>query len=552
MLSLSPTHLRKYRDIAWLLVKYGRSDLVSESGLSAALDDEPVTEDSENAGPEDLAADLEQLGPTFVKLGQVLSTRADLLPPPYLDALSRLQDDVDPVPFEHIERIVTEELGVRISQVFASFDREPLASASLGQVHRATLKNGAVVAVKVQRPGIRSQVATDLDALDELATLLDQHTEFGRKYQFRPMIDSLRRRILEELDYRNELHNCVTLTENLREHECLVLPGMCEELSSSRVLTMEFLEGTKVTELTSARLARVDAKGLADGLFASYLQQVLVDGVFHADPHPGNIALRADGRLALMDFGMVVRVPRERQRNLAKILLSISEGDGEATARETLQISEIDDGADTAAFTREISRLVARHQNLPVRELDAGQIVLQIQSVAGEAGIRIPDELRMIGKTLLNLDRIVAVLDPEFDPNAAIRERASGIMQSKMSDHFSLSRLYKAAMESAELAQAAPERLNKITRLLAENQLTLTVDAIDEQRLLRSLHKIANRIATGVILAALILGASLMMRLQTSFMILGYPGIAMIFFLTAAIAGLILVYRMAFSDQQDC
>ncbi len=552
MLSLNPTRLKKYKDVAWLLVKYGGSDLVTEAGLEDALIDEQEKEMPDSAGPDDLARDLEKLGPTFVKLGQVLSTRSDLLPQPYLDALSRLQDDVEPVPFEHIENTVVDELGVEFSEVFSYFEAEPLASASLGQVHRAVLTDGTDVAVKVQRPGVRKQVASDLSALTDLAEMLDAHTEFGKKYQFTQIIESLRSRIVGELDYQNEARNCQSLTENLSDRERIVIPQICEALSTSRVLTMQFMKGKKITELSEQELAEIDRDQLVGELFSAYLDQVLVDGVFHADPHPGNLFMLPDGRIALMDFGMVVHVPTEMQQNLAKVLLSISEGHGEETARDTLAISICGDRADKDEFTRRIAQLVTEHHDRPVRDLDAGAIVLSIQSVAGECGIVLPDEMRMIGKTLLNLDRIVAVLDPDFDPNAAIREHTSKILRDRMSDHVSLSRIYKSMMESAELAQAVPERLNKFTKLLAENELRVNVDAIDQASLVRSLHKIANRITTGLVLAALIIGASLMMRLETPFTIFGYPGIAMLFFLTAAIAGLVLVYRMMFHDHADC
>lgn len=552
MLTLSSAHLKKYRDIAWLLIKYGRSDIVHSVGIEEVLDsDECPYDESHPAGPEELAKDLESLGPTFVKLGQALSTRSDILPQPYLDALARLQDDVAPVPFEDIERVLLEELGVRIEEAFPYFESEPLASASLGQVHRAKLPDGTDVAVKIQRPGIRSEVASDVDALRELAGMLDSHTDFGKKYGFLQIAESLRRRILQELDYRLEAQNCEVLGRNLADRDLLVVPKIYHELSTSRVITMQFLSGTKITELDADRIAAIDGPRLAQELFSVCLQQVLVDGVFHADPHPGNLLLMPDGRIAVMDFGMVAHVPSEMQRNLAKILLSIGESRGEETARETLRISRTPDSADTHAFTRRIARLVSEHHNRSVQDLDAGSIVMGIQAIAGECGIELPDELRMIGKALMNLDRIVAVLAPDFDPNEAIKSHASNIIRKRLTDHLSLSQLYKTMLESAELVQAAPERLNNFTRLLANNELKINVDAIDQNRLMRSIQKIANQITTGLILAALIIGASMMMHLESSFVIFGYPTVAMFFFMTAAVTGLILVYRMTFGNHAD-
>lgn len=548
MIAITPAHLSRYKDIALLLWKYGRSDLVTEAGLDEAIDSKMVACES-SAGPDQLAHDLEQLGPTFVKLGQVLSARADLLPQPYLDALTRLQDDVAPVPFKHIEQTIEQELGVKIPEIFAYFEAEPLAAASLGQVHRATLSDGSQVAVKVQRPGVREQVACDLDSLAELAAILDRHTAMGKRYQFSQIVDSLRRCLNDELDYRREANHCRELADNLAGYEeDLVLPRVYEAASSSRVLTMEFLPGTKISEVSKCQLEDIDAPRLAKNLFRAYLQQVLLDGIFHADPHAGNISLLPDGRLALMDFGMTIRVQPDMRQQLAQILLNVSENRGGETAKHVLEISRIGDDVDRRRFSREISSLVDEHHSRPVKDLRAGAIVLNIQEIASRCGVQLPDELRMIGKTLLHLDEIVGILDPEFDPNAAVRREASELIRQRMSDHVSLSNLYQSLTESVELTQAAPARLNKFTQRLADNELRLRVDAIDQSALMNTLHQAANRITTGLILAALIVGASLMMRLQTQFTILGYPGIAMIFFLIAAIAGLVLVYRIAFHD----
>src|SRR5437879_1589792 len=233
--SLKPLHLKRYKDIAVLLVKYGRGDLASGLGVEAEIAG-PADRAKETAPrAEELARDLERLGPTFIKIGQLLSTRAALLPVAYLEALARLQDDVEPFPFAEVERIVNEELGVRISKAFAEFEATPLAAASLGQVHRAILRDGRAVAVKVQRPGIREQIVEDLDAVTEIARLLDRHAEPGRLYQFEKMVDEFRKTLLRELDYRQEAQNLLTLRENLKEFRRLAVPAPVEDYTTSRV-----------------------------------------------------------------------------------------------------------------------------------------------------------------------------------------------------------------------------------------------------------------------------------------------------------------------------
>src|SRR4051794_38312419 len=247
-ISLRPQHLNRYRQIAWLLVKYGRSDLVKQSGLEETLAAEQRATPKEKAKADELAGDLEQLGPTFVKLGQLLSTRVELMPQAYIEALTRLQDNVEPFAFDEVEKIVANELGVRLSKAFSEFDSTPMAAASLGQVHRARLRSGRQVAVKVQRPAIRERMIEDLDALDEIAEFLDSHTEFGKKYQFVQMLEEFRRSLLRELDYRQEANNLTNMREQLASFEQIIVPEAVMDYTTSRVLTMEYVHGRKITD----------------------------------------------------------------------------------------------------------------------------------------------------------------------------------------------------------------------------------------------------------------------------------------------------------------
>ncbi len=259
VVSLKPNYLKRYKDIVSLLIRHGQAEWFQVSGLDQAfLDDEMRSEEPTEDDPAQLARDLEALGPTFIKLGQLLSTRPDLLPQPYLDALSRLQDEVEPFPYEAVQEIILEELGMRISQAFRSFEPEPIAAASLGQVHRAKLCNGRVVAVKVQRPGIRQMILEDLEAFNEIATLIDQHTDIGRRYAFEDMLDEFRKALLRELDYRREAQNLVRLAENLDRYPNIVVPLPIEDYTTSKVLTMEYVAGTKITDLGPLALLEID------------------------------------------------------------------------------------------------------------------------------------------------------------------------------------------------------------------------------------------------------------------------------------------------------
>ncbi len=550
-LSLKPTHLKRYKDFAVLLMKYGRGDLAKGLGLEGDLPPAPKgTEPAATAKAEELARDLERLGPTFVKLGQLLSTRADLLPVPYLEALARLQDDVEPFSFAEVEQIVGEELGVRISKAFADFEATPLAAASLGQVHRATLRDGRAVAVKVQRPGIREQIVEDLEAFTEIAGVLDRHSDAGKLYQFEKMVDEFRKSILREIDYRQEAQNLVALRKNLEEFPRIFVPAPIEDYTTTRVLTMEFVFGQKITSLSPLSRMEFDGKELAEELHRAYLKQILIDGFFHADPHPGNVFLTEGKDLALLDLGMVGRISPQMQEDLLKLLLAISEGRGDEAADRASEIGEKLETFDEAEFRRQVGELVGVYQNTTVEHIQIGKVVMEVSRVAGTSGIRLPPELTMLGKTLLHLDEIGRALDPEFDPNASVRRNAGELLQKRMRKSASPASLYASLLEAKDFIEKLPGRVNKVLDILSNNELRLNVDAIDEALLIDGLHKIANRIALGLILAALIVGAAVLMQVPTRFQLFGYPGLAILLFLAAALGGLALVVSIVATDHK--
>ncbi len=533
-----------------LLVKYGRSDLVRQARLDEDLEWDKVATDEVAPQAEELASDLEKLGPTFIKLGQLLSTRGDLFPTPYLDALSRLQDQIEPFQFEEIERIVSTELGVRISKAFAEFEVKPLAAASLAQVHRAVLRDGREVVVKVQRPEIREQIVTDLEALQQVAQFMDLHTELGKRYEFENMLSDLRKSLLRELDFKLEAANLTTFADKLAEFDNIVVPTPVDDFTTSRVLTMDYIEGRKITSLSPLRLIEIDGPSLASELFYAYLKQILIDGFFHADPHPGNVLLTDDGCLALVDLGMVGRSQGEFQSKLLRLLLAISEGRGDDAARVSIQMGEPKEKFDEAAFTHRVSDLVGLHVEAPVSRIEAGSIVFEIARISADCWFRLPPEFTMIAKTLLNLDRIVMTLDPSFNPNAAIRSRASEILQRDLLKSIAPGNLMNNAVELKEFVEKLPSRLNKILDTIGNNKLSVDVNAIDEKILLDGLQKVANRITLGLVVAALIVGAAMLMRIETSFRIFGYPGLAMILFLLAAAAGVLLSVSILITDEK--
>ena len=545
-ISLKPEHLKRYKDLALLLFKYRRGDLARHAGLSDLLPEAP---DRESAPPQarELAADVQKLGTTCIKLGQLLSTRPDIIPPAYAEALTQLQDHVDPVAFDDIGKTIEEELGLQLGQAFVVFDREPLAAGSIAQVHYAVLPDGREVAVKVQRPGVREQVCADLDALGQVAGVLQRRSEAGRSIDFEGLYDEFHKSLLRELDFRLEALHLRAIGANLAHIEEILVPQPVASHSGTRVLTMEFIAGKKVTDLSRIERERVDGERLADALFRAYLKQMLRDGLFHADPHPGNVFLFGD-RIALIDLGMVARLTPGLQDNLLQLLLAVADNRADDATRTLLVIGRCNDDTDRTGFARAVGDVVGQHQEVSLDRPQVGRAVLLLLKAAAEHGVKLPPELAMIGKTLLNLDAIGRILAPRFDTNAAIRRHAGEITEEQVKRDFSLTSLLSTVVDLKNFITHLPGRVNRILDLLADNRFSVRVDAIDEATLMEGMQKVANRITLGLVVAALIVGAALLMRIETRFTLFGYPGLAIVLFLFAAAGGIALSVSIVMQD----
>jgi ubiquinone biosynthesis protein len=543
-------NMKRYWDIIRLYVRHGRRHIHGEESrpllTPASTNGHGSADDREAAKA--LAEDLERLGPTYVKFGQLLSTRPDLLPQPYLDELARFQDNVKPFPYEQVDQIVREELGRPTLESFLEFDPVPLAAASLGQVHRARLPDGTLVAVKVQRPGVRERIAEDFEAFLKLAGFTEKHTAFGRRYSVASIVDQFRKTLQQELDYTVEANNLRVLGENLKEFDKILVPQPVDEYTTSRVLTMSYIRGEKIDSFAPLKESCANGRELAEQLFKAYLQQIFVDGFLHADPHPGNVFLTDDGRIALLDLGMVTRITPGMQDKLLHLVLAISEGRGEEAAEFAIGIGEPREDFDRARFTRIVSDLVAMNQNVKVGTLEVGRIVLDITRGGAETGITPPPELATAGQALMKLDQVGRILCPDFDPNATVRRYSAEITQRRLKNSVTTNSLLNMVLELKDFAEKLPSRANRILDAVAKNDFKLHVDAVDEQQLMEGVQKIANRITLGLVLAALIVGAALLTRVQTSFQLFGYPGLAMLFFLGAAAGVVTLAVQILFRD----
>jgi predicted unusual protein kinase regulating ubiquinone biosynthesis (AarF/ABC1/UbiB family) len=537
---------RRYAALARLLVRHGRSDLVSGAGLDDYVD---TADDAEEnvSGAERFAADLEAMGPTYIKLGQLLSTRFDLLPAAYTTALGRLQDQVEPFPIGEVRALVHDELGAELRDVYAEFDEVPVAAASLGQVHRATLRNGREVAVKVQRPHARQDVRADLSPLASLAALADKGTDAGRTYGFARLLHEFERSLTLELDYRREARNLLRFADLTKDHDRLLVPEPVLELTAGRVLTMSYIEGRKVTDVGRLGLLDLDPAPIVEQLFAAYLHSILVEGFLHADPHPGNLLLTDDGRLAILDLGMVASVPPRLQDRVVRLLVAIGDDNGEQAARVLADMGQHLEHYDAIGFRDDVTHLVSEAV-AEGSQMQAGRVLVELSRLSGARGLRPPPEMAMVGKALLNLDLSTHHLDPSFAPAEAIRDNVRSILRGGLST--SSSDLITAALDAKEFTSQLPRRANRILDSLAEGELRLRVDTVDEERLHTVLQRVANRLTLGIVIAATILGASLLMQVPTDHTILGYPAIAIVLFTLALLEGVALAAWIVVTDRK--
>ncbi|WP_240318599.1 AarF/UbiB family protein [Lysobacter sp. TY2-98] len=552
-MSEQSTGLARTAQIVKFLLKYRSAGIFNGLESDASLQDLNGDASAPQASgkPDEFVDDLEALGPTFVKLGQALSTRADMVPPEYIAALARMQDNVQPLAPEVVHEVLEAELGVRPNKVFAEFDDTPLGSASLAQVHRAVLRDGREVAVKVQRPDAVASIHGDLESLRSIASKIDRGTDMGRRVRFSDWVNEFGRALLAELDYRQEAENLQRFGDRLERYPQLVVPRPVWSVSSKRVLTMDLIRGKKVTDITGLQRTEQPLGSLAEALLRAYLDQAFVHGEIHADPHPGNLLLTNDGRLAIFDLGMIAHVPPRRRDRLLKLLFASVDGRGEDVAIENISISTRLEDFDEERYMREIGQLVASYAARSGSDtVSEGRLVLDMTRIATACGLRTPPELSLLGKTLLNLESICDALDPEMDAKDVVRDHLENVMRQRLRKSLSPAGLAGELIEVEGLVREAPRKLNNLLTLLADNRLQVRVDGLDDSKLMENMQKIANRITVGLIIAALLVSSALMMKVDTGARLFGYPAVAIVLFLLAACLGLFVVVSVLLTDHR--
>jgi len=452
---------------------------------------------------------LEELGTTYIKLGQLLSSRPDLLPDVYIEELGKLVDDVPAVPFEEISKVIAEDLP---ADTFVRIDPEPLATASIAQIHTALLSSGREVIVKVRRPGIEQQIDVDLDLLRSTAETLESRSERAQLLQARALADELEVHLRGELNFIEEANNAELIAGFLTEYEDIVVPEVIRPFVTERVLVLERIDGRKVD--TDHGLGAERARELARQFFRSYVHQVTVEGVYHADPHRGNVLLTTDGRLALVDFGLLGRLDDDTRRNLALLLLAVAQNRADDVADLILGLSRVTLGADEPGFVQELRRKLPRYHWRPLSGIRAGEALADLQRISFEYGISLPTSFALVGKTLAQADSIARVLHPQLDPIELMEEDALEVMLREGERRLEPDQLFAWLYTQLEPLSRMPRRVGHLVNKLETGTFKVGVAPTDLGDLEHVLRSVANRIGGAVIVAALLIASALLARVH--------------------------------------
>jgi ubiquinone biosynthesis protein len=452
---------------------------------------------------------LEELGTTYVKLGQLLSSRPDLLPDVYIDELSKLVDAAPPEPFAAIERIIDEDLGV---DVFARIESEPLASASIAQVHAALLKDGREVVVKVRRPGVIEQVAVDLDVMRSTVKFLHRHSETAQLLQLEALADELEVHLLAELDLTEEAHNTELVGETIAGFASLLVADVIRPHVTERVLVLKRIHGEKVG--AGHGLSEEQAQRLAREFFRAYIRQVTVEGVYHADPHRGNVLMTGDGRLALLDFGLLGRLDDETRTTLSLLLLAIARNRADDVASLIIGLSLTSLDSDEAGFVHELRRKLPRYHWRPLSGIRAGEALADLQRICLQYGIKLPPSFALVGKTLAQADSIARSLDPQLDPIALLEQEAQSLMLTEAERRLDPEQLLSLLFTQLGPLTRLPRRVGQIVDRLETGTLRVGVAPTGLGELEHLLRSVANRLGASIIVVGLLLSSALLARVH--------------------------------------
>ena len=501
-------HLTRSRQIAGVLLNHGWEYLTT--GREDLAKPQIHTGRNIHTKPEHLRAALEELGTTFIKLGQILSTRADLLPPDYLAELTKLQDSTTPVEFPEIQQTIINELGRPIAEAFAYLNVEPLATGSIGQAHEAVLLDGTEVVVKVRRPGVVEQVNEDLEILKELASTASRHWEFADRYDLSGLVEEFSQTLRAELDYVREAHNAERFAVNFAHDAVLHIPQIFWNTTTSKVLTMERIRGVKINDLNALKQQGTDNRWLAEYATNIVMKMVCEDGFFHADPHPGNFFIEHDGTIGLIDFGMVGILDEGTQERLADLLVAIDHRDANRLVDVFLDLGVTKRRINRTLFRRDIEHLLSTYWGLPLRELRVTALLNDVFAIMRSHHLHLPANLALLLKTVIMIEGLGVNLDPGFQMTSALAPYTKRLVLREFSPLKWMNTLGRAGLDFVRLGSEVPQQLRRIVNAVEDGNLEIGMRPEGFNPVVNRLERIANRIVVGVIAAAFINGLAVL------------------------------------------
>ncbi|QOR82812.1 AarF/ABC1/UbiB kinase family protein [Geobacillus stearothermophilus] len=498
-------HIGRYHEIAASLLRHGFGMIVDELGFSSFLSLPPrwKAEQGKKEGKtvgERLRLVLEELGPTFVKLGQIASTRPDLIPAPIISELEKLQDQVPPFPFADVRRIVEAEFGSSLETLFRSFEEMPLAAASLGQVHRAVLPSGQAVAVKVQRPHIAARVETDLEILQDLAVLAERRLDWAASYRLSEIVDELAKSLRQELDYTIEARHAAAFAEQFAGDSLVYVPGVFWDYTTKTVLTMEYVEGIKLGEIERLKEEGYSLKALAERLTKTVLKQMFEHGFFHGDPHPGNVFVLSDGVLAFIDFGLMGRLRPNVRHHLSSLIIALMRQSTDGVLAAIYGLGLVPDEADEEKLRDDIDDLREKYYRVPLGEISLGEAVGDLLTVAFRHGIRIPSDLTLLGKALLTVEGVVEMLDPQFRIMDVAEPFGRKLLKDRLRPDRVAETAWRRVADYGEMLLRLPDSVKELAKIMRRGKLQLEMTASDLEAFLHKLDQISNRLSISIVL----------------------------------------------------
>ena len=544
-LKISYRRFRRYRQIINVLVKNGFGGLLELLKLRrVSRRRRPAAKDIPSPRAKRLRLALEELGPTFIKAGQMLSTRADMVPADIFEELQKLQDQVPPVPVAEIKSVIESELGLSMQAIFSDFDETPIAAASIGQVHKAQLKNGERVAVKIQRPKIRKVIKEDIDILQTLAGLAERHLPDAELYDPVGIVNEFARLIKQELDYTLEARNMERFARNFADDDTVRIPGVYWEFTRGRVLTMELIDGIKVSQVEELRKAGFDTKRIAVRGAEAYLKQIFIHGFFHGDPHPGNIFVLPDEVIGFMDFGIVGRLNPEVSEQLNNMLIAIVQKDYVRLTEELLEINVMNEAADIGDVRADVAELVDRYYGVSLNQFQVSELVRELGELSAKHRIVLNRQLSLLGKVMAGIEGVSRQLDPDFNMLPLIEPFAGRLIARKLSPKEVLTKVARLAKDYADFMAVLPRDLRVVLEKARSGKLRIEFKHIGLENLVPELERSSSRLSFAMIIAALVVGSAYIMKSDMPPKLFGVPVIGALGYFIAAVSGLWLLVTM--------